>query len=614
MTLATLDWSIIIGYLVLSLLIGLYFVKRAGSNVVEYFVAGRKLTWLVAGTSIVATSFAADTPLAIARIVRTQGLQGNWYWWSGAMGFVLCMFFFARLWRRAEILTDVEFIELRYEGKPAATLRSFHALYRAILQNGITMGWVILGMQKLAVETFGWSKAFTIPLLVALCLLYAALSGLWGVVITDFFQFALAMAGSMILAALVLDHVGGPAQLAEQAVATAATAAAANDHSAVAAADQLLRFFPDFSAGGLALFTFLIYIGVQWWGGGEGGGFLAQRLFATKNERHAVLALLWFSIAHFVLRTWPWIIVGLGSIIIFPSLADPEMAYPKMMAALLPTGLKGLMVATFLAAFMSTITTHLNWGASYLMNDVYKRFLKPNGSERHYVAVSQLFVVMMALLAGLAAWQMDSIYSAWLYVTEMMAGIVFVSLLRWYWWRINAWSEIAAMISSLLISNSFRLIKPLAHLFDGTSWNAAGRILHQMEFITLDQFYPVRFLIVLTVSTAIWVLVTLKTEPVSAGHLTKFFTRVRPAGWWKPIAQHCPEATGLQVGWREAYSWALGVALIFLSLFSIGWLCLGQYVKGLVTVVAAAACGFLLLQSIVKMNWRSECDASASQN
>ncbi len=604
MTLVTLDWSIIIGYLILSLLIGLYFAKRGGSNVVEYFVAGRKLTWWIAGTSIVATSFAADTPLAIARIVRTQGLQGNWYWWSGVMGFMLCMFFFARLWRRAEILTDVEFIELRYEGKPAATLRLFHALYRAILQNGITMGWVILGMQKLAVETFGWSKAFTIPLLVGLCLLYTTLSGLWGVVITDFFQFALAMFGSIILAALVLDHVGGPQKLAEHAVAAAAAATAADDHSHIAAADQLLRFFPNFSAGGLALFTFIIFIGVQWWGGGEGGGFLAQRLFATKNERHAVLALLWFSVAHFVLRTWPWIVVGLGSIILFPTLADPEAAYPKMMVAFLPNGLKGLMVAAFLAAFMSTITTHLNWGASYLMNDVYKRFLKAGGSERHDVVVSQLFVVMMALLAGLAAWQMDSIYSAWLYVTEMMAGIIFVSLLRWYWWRLNAWSEIAAMISSLVISNSFRLITPLAELAGHWGLNAAAGILHDFAFINRDEYYPVRFLIVLLISTAVWLVVTFKTAPVSDAHLIAFFKRVRPGGWWRPIAQQCPEVRSSQAGGREVYSWALGVATIFLLLFGVGWIFLGNYFGGAAAIVVAFACGGLMLQNLAKMDWQ----------
>lgn len=531
--LATIDWSIIIIYLLLSLSIGLYFSKRAKSNLVEYFVAGRKLTWWVAGTSIVATSFAADTPLAIARIVRTQGLQGNWFWWSGLMGFMLCMFFFARMWRRANILTDAEFVELRYDGKPAANLRLFHAIYRSVFFNSITMGWVILGMQKLSVETFGWSKITAIPLLIAACLVYTMLAGLWGVVITDLFQFILAMAGSIILTVIVLDYIGGAAQLAEKVVAAAATANAAADNgqATIASADRILSFFPDFSAGGLVIVTFVVFAGVQWWGGGEGGGFLVQRLFATKDERHAVLALLWFSVAHFVLRTWPWIVVGLASVVIFPNLVDPETAYPKMMVRFLPDGLRGLMVASFIAAFMSTITTHLNWGASYLMNDVYRRFLKKDASDRHYVLVSQLFVITMAILAGFAAWQMHSIYSAWLYLTEIMAGSIFVVLLRWYWWRITAWSEIAAMISSLVISNLFRITKPLALLCDQFSWVSLADFFHGLEFITLDKWYPVRYLIILTFCTVVWVIVTYRTQPTSEEHLMAFFRRVRPAGW-----------------------------------------------------------------------------------
>lgn len=604
MNLATIDWSIIIAYLVFSLLVGLCFSKRAGSNLIEYFVAGRKLTWWVAGTSIVATSFAADTPLAIARIVRTQGLQGNWFWWSGLMGFVLCMFFFARMWRRAKLLTDAEFIELRYEGKPAATLRLFHALYRAILFNSITMGWVILGMQKLSVETFGWSKTIAIPSLIAACLLYTVLAGLWGVVITDFFQFVLAMAGSIILTALVLDHIGGPAQLAKKVLASAAVnTAAANGGSTVAGADQILAFIPDFSTGGLAIFTFVVFIGIQWWGGGEGGGFLVQRLFATKNERHAVLALLWFSIAHFVLRTWPWIVVGLASVVVFPHLADPETAYPKMMVQFLPTGLKGLMVASFVAAFMSTITTHLNWGASYLMNDVYKRFIKKRATERHYVVISQLFVIIMAILAGIAAWQMDSIYSAWLYLTEIMAGTIFVALLRWYWWRINAWSEISAMISSLVVSNLFRLIKPLALFFEQVRWSWWAETLYRIEFITTDEWYPVRYVIILTICTTVWLFVTFRTRPISASHLEAFFRRVKPGGWWKPIAQECPDISVLQVGWREAYSWLLSVAAIFLALFGVGWLFLGRFGSGVIALMASMAFGVLVLQSLSRMSW-----------
>ncbi|OGH63751.1 MAG: hypothetical protein A3I06_10655, partial [Candidatus Lindowbacteria bacterium RIFCSPLOWO2_02_FULL_62_12] len=576
MILGWIDWSIIAFYMVITLGLGLYFARRGTANVVEYFVAGRKLTWWLAGTSIVATSFAADTPLAIARIVRTQGFQGNWYWWCGVMGFMLCMFFFAPLWQRSRLMTDVEFIELRYAGRPAAILRLFQALYLSILANGITMGWVILGMQKISVETFGWSKAVAIPLLVGVSFIYTVMSGLWGVVVTDFFQFALAMFGSISLMIFVLADAGGPAALAGKVQAALSSNAGAVLSSPLAPADQVFNFLPNFATGDMALYTFLFFILIQWWGGGQGGGFLAQRLFATANERHAVLALLWFTIAHFVVRTWPWIVVGLASIVYFADLPDPELAYPKMMIKFLPVGMIGIMVASLLAAFMSTITTHLNWGASYLMNDVYRRFIKTAATDRHYVIVSQFFVVAMTVLGGVMAWQMDSIVGAWLYLSEIASGAAVLGVLRWYWWRINAWSEISALATSLILSNTFRLT----------------------GFMDGDHLYPARFMIIMGVSTVVWVIVTFATKPVPQEHMVEFYRRVRPGGAWGPIRRLCPDIQGSGIDRLRIWSWALGVVTVYLALFGVGWLCIGRYAGGLLAFTASLGTGAILLKNV----------------
>ncbi|MCD6355811.1 MAG: Na+:solute symporter, partial [Anaerolineaceae bacterium] len=603
MILGQIDWIIIIGYMFVALGIGLYFSKRASGNIEEYFVAGRKLPWWIAGTSLVATSFAADTPLAIARIVRVNGLQGNWYWWSLLMAFMLCVFFYARMWNRSKIITDVEFIELRYEGKPATGLRLFHAVYRSSFSNCVTMGWVILAMQKICVEVFGWPKHIAIPVLILIALSYSILSGFWGVVVTDFFQFILAMVGSISLAVIVMIKVGGPTALANQVINVAGEVSSTDGASAICNANQILRFTPDLSAGKLAIFTFIMYIGVQWWAAGEGGGFMAQRLFSTKSEKDSMLAVLWFNFAHFVLRAWPWIIVGLASIIYFPDLADPELAYPKMMTKFLPTGLKGIMVASLLAAFMSTVDTHLNWGTSYLVNDIYKRFINTKASERHYVLISRIMVLFMTLMAGITAWQMKSIYDAWLLISEMMAGTGFVILLRWYWWRINAWSEISAMISSLTICNSFRLIRPLALLCDKLNLSMPADLLHRFEFITDNSYYPVRLFIIIAISTIVWVIVTFKTKPISDEHLKRFYRRVKPGGFWKPIAEKCPEVKIAFTGKLEIIGWFLGVMCIYASLFGIGWILIGEYQQGILALIVSGLCGWLMLRDISKMVW-----------
>lgn len=584
LSLAVVDWLIILAYFVLSMAIGLYYTKRATGSLDEYFIAGRTLNWWLAGTSIVATSFAADTPLAIAGIVRTRGLQGNWYWWSGLMGGMLCVFFYARLWRRARILTDVEFVELRYGGRAASMLRLFHALYRSTLFNCVTMGWVILAMTKIVHELLGWDKAFSVSILILTTLIYTLLSGIWGAVVTDFFQFIWAMLGCIILAVIVVVKAGGPAALAEQSVAAAKALQETETLSKVIAPDQLLGFVPSPGATHLAVFSFFVFILFQWLGGGEGGGFLAQRLFSTKNEKHSMLAVLWYNFAHYAIRPWPWIIVGLGSLIYFPNIADPESSYPKMMVAFLPVGLKGFLVAAFLAAFMSTITTHLNWGASYLVNDVYKRFVRKSASERHYVIVSQIATLLMAIFAGFTAWKMKSIYEAWLFIQLLMVGTSMVVLLRWYWWRINVWSELSAMISSLIIS----LFLEKAPAF---------------QSIQGPDYYAVRLVMTLFLCTVIWILVTFLTKPVSEKQLEEFFRHVRPGGFWGPIAQKCKDVKKLHLGWPEAANFFLGSICIYASLFSIGYFVMGQYRLGWVTACLSALSGYLMFFLIRKMDW-----------
>ncbi|MFH1857953.1 MAG: sodium:solute symporter family protein [Candidatus Omnitrophota bacterium] len=582
--LAVVDWLIILAYFFLSFGIGLYYTKRATGSLTEYFIAGRTLSWWLAGTAIVATSFAADTPLAIAGIVRTRGLQGNWYWWSGLMGGMLCVFFYARLWRRARILTDVEVVELRYGGRAASSLRLFHAIYRSTLFNCVTMGWVILAMAKIVYELLGWDKALSVTVLVTATLFYTLLSGIWGAVIVDFFQFIWAMLGTTILAVIIIVKVGGPTALAQKSVAAAQALSGQETLSRVVDSHQLLGFVPSPGATNLAVFSFFVFILFQWLGGGEGGGFLAQRLFSTKNEKHSMLAVLWYNFAHYAVRPWPWIIVGLGSLIYFPNIADPESCYPKMMVKFLPIGLRGFLVAAFLAAFMSTIATHLNWGASYLINDFYKRFINKRASEKHYVFMSQIATLLMAILAGITAWQMKSIYEAWLFIQLLMVGTSLVVLLRWYWWRINVWSELSAMISSLIIA----LTLDRAPIFAA---------------IHGPDFYAVRLVITLGLCTAIWLLVTFLTKPVDEEQLEKFFRHVRPGGFWGPIARKCSDVKKLHLGWPEAANFFFGTICIYASLFSIGYFVMGQYVLGWITAGVSVLFGSLMFVLIKRMDW-----------
>jgi Na+/proline symporter len=570
MALSFIDWSLIVAYFVLSLVVGSLYAKRAGKGIESFFISERALPWWLAGTSMVATTFAADTPLAVTEIVVKNGIAGNWLWWNFALGGMMTVFLFSKLWRRSEVLTDIEFTELRYSGKPAAILRGFRAVYLGLPINCMIMAWVTLAMTAILEVTFSFPKILALVISLVFAVFYTVLSGLWGVVITDFFQFIIAMAGSIALAVISVIHVGGIKTLKLKVLAS---------HP------EALSFFPKFGSMTLPLLTFFVYVAVQWWStwypGAEpgGGGYVAQRILASKDEKHSVLATLWFNIAHYALRPWPWILVALAVMIVFPNLSDPKLGYPKMVVSFLPVGLKGLMIAAFFAAFMSTIVTHLNWGASYLVNDFYKRFIKKDASSAHYVFVSRILTVLLMIFAGIAAYQMESIKGAWELLLAIGAGTGLVYILRWYWWRINAWSEIAAMTCSFAVA--MVLLK--------TRFGAPGEL-----------NWAYRMLITVGITTLVWLVATFLTRPVDKEHLINFYKKIKPGGMWKPIKagiEGAGEGPRIQT---DILNWLLGTVFIYCSLFGIGKIVFLEFKTGIALLLAAAFLGSLLYKNILK--------------
>ncbi|MCG9126522.1 Na+:solute symporter [Candidatus Poribacteria bacterium] len=577
-----IDWAIIIGYILFALGLGIYFSKRAGKNINEFFISGRNLPWWLAGTSMVATTFASDTPLAVTEIVVKDGISGNWLWWNLVLSGMLATFLFSRLWRRSEIITDVEFTELRYSGPSASFLRGFRALYIGLPFNCITMGWVILAMQKIVVITFNLPDTTYTKILVVLgCLIiagvYCALSGFWGVVMTDLVQFGMAMIGSFSLAIIAITKIGGIGALKDKLVEN------------YGVQHNILDFTPDFSTGKMAIITFGVYLGMQWWAsnGVDGSGYIAQRMFAAKNERHTLLATLWFNIAHYTLRPWPWILVALVAMVVYPGIGDPDhvdpalqdpaAGYVMLMLDYLPVGLLGLMLTAFLAAFMSTIDTHLNWGASYLVNDFYKRFIAPEKTPEHYVMISRFSVILIMVFAGITSLFMDSIAGAWKFLIALNAGIGLVQILRWYWWRINAWSEISAMLAALVVS-IFVFTLPA----------------------TEDEF-ALQMLIIVPVSTIVWLVVTFVTEPVSTEKLISFYKKVRPSKLgWNGIIEKINESDETNITTDTftkippIINWVVGVIFIYSLLFGIGKLILGFNGLGGLYLLIAIISGYIM--------------------
>ena len=599
MALTSLDWIVVAVYGAVVLAIGFGMARRAGGSVENYFVAGRSLPWWLAGTSIAATWFASDAPLATAALVRQQGVFGNWLWWYEAAGILMLTFFYARLWRRAGVLTDAELIEIRYGGAPARILRGFSAVYQGLIRNAVVMGWVMLAMVKFSGVLLGWDPALTLAVCGGLALAYTVASGLWGVVVTDLLQFIAGMLGAMTLAGIVLTRFGGPAAMAEAVRNVPQAPPGALDLVPTAA-----------NASSLEIVSFVCLIGILWLRSGQGDGYVAQRLFATRDERQAVKASLWFAFAGTVLLTWPWIVVGLGSLLVFPPAtmdaalaADPELAYPMMIRDLMPAGLRGLMVATFLAAFMSTMDTHLCWGASYMVNDVYRRFMRPGRSERHYVAASRVAVVLLAGVAALVAWQMDSIQRGWIYIIELTAGIALVWLLRWYWWRVNAWAEIAAMAGSVALANTrvlLGLIEPVV----------PTPVLQAVDAMYAPGMDLVRGVAILIVCTVLWVVVALATRPESDEVLDRFYRRVHPGGWWDRVARGAGVTSNDPSAARMWLGFLLGALFVYASLLGVGCLLTGKTIAGTLLVVVSLAAGALAVRSAHANTGETPAEAS----
>ncbi|MFA7361474.1 MAG: sodium:solute symporter family protein [Candidatus Kapaibacterium sp.] len=577
------DWLIIAVYFIISFVIGYIYKKRAGASTEDFFLSGRKLPWWLAGISMVATTFAADTPLAVTELVGKNGIAGNWLWWNMLIGGMLTVFFFARLWRRANIMTDVEFIELRYSGKSAAFLRGFKAVYLGVFMNTIIMGWVNLAMMKILMGMFPeYINQNNVLIYVGLCMLvtavYSALSGLWGVAVTDAFQFILAMVGCIVLAVIVVnsEQIGGIAGLQAKLP------------------EWALKFTPDINSESassstagvfaISISSFLAFIAIQWWAswypGAEpgGGGYVAQRMMSAKDEKNSLLATFFFQVAHYTIRPWPWILVGLSAIILYPDLAmnDKGLGYVKAMNDFLPAGLKGLLLAAFFAAYMSTIATHLNWGTSYFINDFYRRFIKKSSSEKHYVLIARIMTMVFMMLSIFVTLMMDSISGVWSFVMECGAGLGLVLILRWFWWRVNAISEIAATVTPFAV---------YAVLYFGK----------------IDVQFPDSLYIIVPITTAVWLITAFITKPTEETKLANFFRQIRPGGiGWNKFKLKYPEVK-TDKGYGYLFlSWFFGIVLVYMFLFGVGKFIFGEYVTAMVLILIGIIAGFLVFKLINK--------------
>lgn len=548
-----IDYAIIVLYLVFALAVGAWLGRRASRSLSEYFGAGRQLPWWMAGTSMVATTFAADTPLAVSGLVRKQGIAGNWFWWNGVFANMLGTFLFAPLWRRSGVLTDLEFIQLRYDGAGAHLLRGFRVLYSSLIYNSIVMGWVIVGASKIVQAVFGWDPWQTLGVLLIITFVYTLSAGLWGVVLTDLLQFALAVTGAVWLGIAALLSVGGGNALVEQLAARGLS--------------ERLAIVPTPEMRDLWI-AFLTYVLLQWWvvGRPDGEGYIAQRILATRDERHATLAFLWFAFAHYVIRPWWWLLVGLVSLLVLPEAipvtqGGDEAAYPMLMGRLLPAGILGIMVASLLAAFMSTMDTQMNWAASYLTNDLYRAYLRRNAPDAHYVLVGRVLTAFILMLGVGMSLLTTDISEAWKLLAGLNAGIGTVSILRWLWWRVNAWSELSAMLTALMVNTAIYLL----------GWRG---VVPFSELIQ-ESAFPYRLMLIVACTQVAWVVTTLLTKPVSQEKLVEFYRRVRPPGLWGRVARQA-EVEPMPVGAGWLAGWIGGVLLIYGGLFALGGILLWQ--------------------------------------
>ena len=594
MHLTPLDWTIIAISISLAFVPALLMARRAGSSTAEFFTSGQAAPWWLIGVSMVATTFSTDTPNLVTNLVRDNGVAANWAWWAFLLTGMSTVFFYARLWRRSRVLTDLEFYEIRYSGKPASFVRGFRAVYLGLFFNCVIMASVNLAAAKISAVLLGWPMSRTLAVCVVLNIAFAAISGLWGVMVTDLVQFGIAMTGAIAAAVYALrqPEVGGLTGLLERVP------------------PETLFLVPDFGDWSLTLTLLVIPLTVQWWSvwypGAEpgGGSYIAQRMLAARSERDALSGTLLFNVAHYALRPWPWILVALASILVFPTLDDigeafpyveqsligHDMAYPAMLT-FLPPGLLGLMIAGMLAAYVSTISTHLNWGTSYLVHDVYRRFLRPEASERHYVLMGRLTTAGLMILAALVTLVLDSARQAFELLMSIGAGTGLIYLLRWYWWRINAWSEVAAMASSFLVSVGFFIAA-----------KQGGTIpAHQSLLITV------------AVTTLVWVAVTYLTRPTEEGTLLSFYRLVRPGGpGWRDVADRVGPGEAPDSLPTAFLGWVAGCAAVYGALFGTGSFLYGQWAQGAVWAVVLVASTTVLVRILPTLTRRPDTEPTAA--
>jgi len=588
MHLAAIDWLIVVVSIAVSFLPAIVLARRAGSSTAEFFTSGRAAPWWLVGVSMVATTFSTDTPNLVTNLVREHGVANNWAWWAFLLTGMLTVFFYARLWRRSGVLTDLEFYELRYGGRPASLVRGFRAVYLGLLFNCVIMATVNLAAAKIANVVLGWPMTKTLVICALLNVAFAATAGLWGVLVTDFIQFGIAMTGSVAAAVYALrqPEVGGLAGL-------------------VAKTDpRTLNLLPDFGDWSLTLSLLVIPLTVQWWSvwypGAEpgGGSYIAQRMLAAKSEKDAMGGTLLFNAAHYALRPWPWIIVALSSMVVYPQLADiqrtfpyvdpaligHDMAYPAMLR-FLPRGLLGLMVAGLLAAYVSTMSTHLNWGTSYLVHDFYRRFIRPGREERHYVLAGRIVTALLMVCAASLTFVLDTARSAFQLMLSVGAGTGLIYLLRWFWWRVNAWCEIAAMGSSFLIAAGFALAAKQGNAI------------------------PAHLSLIATVlgTTVVWVSVAFLTAPTDRRILVAFYRLVRPAGpGWRSVRAEA--GAGLAPGDnlpQALLGWVLGCVAVYAALFGAGSALYGRTAQAVLWGVAFVVSGLGLIRLLPAMWGRS---------
>ena len=581
MQLENIDWLIISSFFILSLVIGVVVSKKSGKNITEFFLSGRKMPWWLLGISMVATTFSADTPNLVTDIVRTNGVAGNWVWWAFLLTGMLTVFVYAKLWRRSKVLTDLEFYELRYSGKGAAFLRGFRAFYLGAVFNILIMASVCLAGIKIGGALLGLSPVETLLISCAITVIYSSIGGLRGIIITDFFQFILAMVATFWAAYEIvsLPQIQGLTNLL--------------NHPDVI---PKLSLIPDIADTDLFIAVFIIPLAVQWWAvwypGAEpgGGGYVAQRMLSAKDEKNAIWATLLFNFMHYAVRPWPWILIALASIVVFPNLESLQVAFPNTivgndlaypaMISFLPSGLLGLLVASLIAAFMSTISTHLNWGSSYLVHDFYRRFFVTDKSEKHYVLMGRVFTVLLMIISAFFALYLNNSLQAFGIILQIGAGTGLIFILRWFWYRINVYSELTAMIVSFLVALAF-------------------------EFIIPNNFSVEEKLIIgVTITTISWLIVTMITPPSSMDTLQNFYKKIQPGGpGWKKIVKESEESGVIITGKKEKWDVPSGIlCMVFGSisvysvLFGVGYILYSKTTLGLWFIIISVISVFLLMK------------------